>query len=130
MISPSYVDFGLPCEIPVEIGNLKLLEILDIRESSLTGPIPNVIFNMSSLMAIILIKNNLTGSIPKKVGNLTLLNDLYLFDNMFTGPKQQIPKALRLLSISPLSGEWLRDLVLQVSHSEIILQDIFPGMAL
>ncbi|KAM7515156.1 hypothetical protein LguiA_004739 [Lonicera macranthoides] len=106
-------SFCFQGEIPVEIGNLKLLEILDIRESSLTGPILNVIFNMSSLMAIILIKNNLTGSIPKKVGNLTLLNDLYLFDNMFTGPKQQIPKALRLLSISPLSGEWLRDLVLQ-----------------
>ncbi|KAM7473513.1 hypothetical protein LguiB_020756 [Lonicera macranthoides] len=32
------------------------------------------------------------------------------------GPEQQIPKALRLLSMSPLSGEWLRDLVLQCSH--------------
>ncbi|KAM7515066.1 hypothetical protein LguiA_004649 [Lonicera macranthoides] len=31
-------------------------------------------------------------------------------------PKQQIPKALRLLSMSPSSGEWFRDLVLQTSR--------------
>ncbi|KAM7515015.1 hypothetical protein LguiA_004598 [Lonicera macranthoides] len=36
----------------MEIGNLKLLERLIIRNSSLEGSIPNSIFNMSSLEII------------------------------------------------------------------------------
>ncbi|KAM7510637.1 hypothetical protein LguiB_009512 [Lonicera macranthoides] len=47
------------------------------------------------------------------------------------GPEQRIqrvPKDPRFLSMSPPSGEWFRDLVLQVGHSEITHATItFPG---
>ncbi|KAM7489668.1 hypothetical protein LguiB_027152 [Lonicera macranthoides] len=36
------------------------------------------------------------------------------------GPEQQIPKAPRLLSMSPPSGKWLRDMVLQMPNNEAL----------
>ncbi|KAM7515022.1 hypothetical protein LguiA_004605 [Lonicera macranthoides] len=79
-------------EIPVEIGNLKLLERLIIQNSSLEGSIPNSIFNMSSLEIIDLRENNLTGSLPMDIHyNLPILQELYLDKNQHTG---QIPSSL------------------------------------
>ncbi|KAM7510519.1 hypothetical protein LguiB_009394 [Lonicera macranthoides] len=42
------------------------------------------------------------------------------------GSEQRIPKGPKLLSMSLPSEEWLRDLVLQVSHSEITHAGHFP----
>ncbi|KAM7515101.1 hypothetical protein LguiA_004684 [Lonicera macranthoides] len=83
---------NLEGEIPVEIGNLKLLEHLNIASSSLTRPIPNVIFNMSSLKLINLQENNLTGTLPMDIYfDHPLLEELYLAKNQLTG---QIPSHL------------------------------------
>ncbi|KAM7515005.1 hypothetical protein LguiA_004588 [Lonicera macranthoides] len=91
-------------EIPEEIGNLKLLEILSIPSSSLTGPIPNVIFNMSSLMEINFQENNLNGTLPMDIHfDLPVLDTLALDENQLKG---QIPsclwdcKGLQIISLS------------------------------
>ncbi|KAJ0455698.1 putative non-specific serine/threonine protein kinase [Helianthus annuus] len=94
--------------IPVELGNLKRLEKLNIQKANLVGNVPQVIFNMSFLKSIdlrnnslsgfssqnmtcstwllemrgirklILSLNHFTGNIPPEVGNLTQMKWLYL----------------------------------------------------
>ncbi len=71
--------------IPVAIGDLPALRILQLNLNHLTGGIPSSIGNLGDLDKLILDQNQLTGPLPPELGNLTLLTILYLNDNKFTG---------------------------------------------
>ncbi|XP_022735489.1 receptor kinase-like protein Xa21 [Durio zibethinus] len=72
------------CEIPEEIGNLLILEILYLADTGLTGRIPASIFNISSLTAIDLHNNSLSGNLPPMAG-LQKLGKLVLWGNNLSG---------------------------------------------
>ncbi|KAM0054832.1 putative protein kinase RLK-Pelle-LRR-XII-1 family [Helianthus debilis subsp. tardiflorus] len=73
--------------IPVELGNLKRLEKLNIQKANLVGNVPQVIFNMSFLKSIDLRNNSLSGfSSQNMYTNLPNLEELVLANNLFTGP--------------------------------------------
>lgn len=77
---------GINGSIPPEIGNLRNLESLVIRNiPGLTGSIPAEISNMESLQNLIIADCNLTGEIPAEIGNMTGLNALALTGNNLTG---------------------------------------------
>ena len=89
------VDNQLSGTIPVEIGNLTSLKILDITRNQLSGTIPVEIGNLTSLSYLSLSGNQLSGTIPVEIGNLTSLSYLSLSENQLSGT---IPAQLRNLT--------------------------------
>jgi LPXTG-site transpeptidase (sortase) family protein len=91
--------------IPVEIGDLSMLEYLRINaNANLSGSIPNSIGNLTNLVELEIssssLKNsNLSGPIPSSIGNLTHLTSLTLRYNKLTG---SIPASIG--NLSSLSG--------------------------
>jgi Leucine-rich repeat (LRR) protein len=97
-------------EIPVEIGNLKALQVLvlagnqlvgnipqeisgcvslqnlTLGENNFTGPVPEFLVNLTSLVSIDLGRNNLTGFIPLDLDKLGNLSTLILSSNELFGP--------------------------------------------
>ena len=62
--------------IPPELGNLSMLEHLNLRDSSLTGTIPPTLGNLAQLEHLDLGENSLSGRIPPTLGNLSNLKYL------------------------------------------------------
>ncbi|MBA0685730.1 hypothetical protein Goari_013379 [Gossypium aridum] len=73
------------------IGNLTMLEWLDLRGNRLSGSLPNQLGKLKNLTWISLGKNNLSGEIPPELGQLALLKVLDLSHNFLTG---SIPASL------------------------------------
>ena len=71
--------------IPIEIGDLSLLEYLDLGYNQLIGTIPSQLGNLTSLVSLDLLINQLTGTIPLEIGYLTILEYLNLGNNQLTG---------------------------------------------
>ncbi|KAF8100969.1 hypothetical protein N665_0212s0013 [Sinapis alba] len=81
---------NLPLYLPSS-ANLKLLEVLDLSQNSLSSPIPNWIFDLTSLRKLFLQFAYLQGSIPSGFKNLKLLETLDLSHSQLRG---EIPAAL------------------------------------
>ncbi|KAF8769632.1 hypothetical protein HU200_006231 [Digitaria exilis] len=76
---------GLTGSIPTEIGDMPLLRILYIANSSITGAIPLSLGNLSRLTVLALTNNYLEGSIPASIGNMVQLRILELYSNSLSG---------------------------------------------
>ncbi len=68
-----YREDSLSGSLPQELANLDNLEILKIRNTSITGAIPGGIFH-SKLKQLFLSRNQLSGNIPAEVSNASNLN--------------------------------------------------------
>ncbi len=91
---------GLDGTIPVELGRLNDLDVLDLHRNELTGPIPSELGAMRELERLVLWGNDLTNSIPPALGRLTRLEYLILSSNELEG---EIPPELgSLLSLRVL----------------------------
>ena len=86
---------ALTGEIPAALGSLQDLQVLRLNGNRLSGPIPAALGALTSLQALHLDGNELTGPIPAQLGALASLETLSLQDNRLTGP---IPAALGALS--------------------------------
>lgn len=79
--------------IPPEFGQLKWLEILDLSSNYfLGGSIPKALCNCTRLKCIVFSENRLTGGIPTEFGRLAKLEQLNLYWNIMRG---SIPNSLR-----------------------------------
>ncbi|XP_065881033.1 probable LRR receptor-like serine/threonine-protein kinase At2g16250 [Euphorbia lathyris] len=88
--------FALPGSIPSWFGiRLTALQVLDLRFSSVTGPIPDSLGDLTRLSVLHLSHNRLAGSIPSALGKLLQLSVLDLSGNSLIG---QIPSTFGLLS--------------------------------
>ncbi|KAJ1277937.1 hypothetical protein BS78_04G040700 [Paspalum vaginatum] len=72
--------------IPQEIGQLKLLTVLDFSSNNLSGEIPLQICNLTNLQVLDLSSNHLTGAIPSELNNLHFLSALNISYNDLEGP--------------------------------------------
>ncbi|KAF3437339.1 hypothetical protein FNV43_RR20092 [Rhamnella rubrinervis] len=82
-------------EIPVSIGNMQYLGVIDLSNNNLTGSIPSSIANCSYLKVLDLSKNNLSGHIPRSLGQLSMLQTLHVSDNNLSG---ELPSTFLKLS--------------------------------
>jgi len=96
--------------LPLTIGNLVNLELLELSGNELGGEIPASIGNLKKLSNLLLGVNQLVGPIPSQITELTGLNRLELHNNQLIG---SIPSAIGQLkgvrvlnlSINKLDGE-------------------------
>ncbi|BBN20025.1 hypothetical protein MPTK1_8g15760 [Marchantia polymorpha subsp. ruderalis] len=103
MVSLEVVDFmssSLSGSIPSSFGEIPNLRILRLADNNLTGSIPSTLGNLAKLKVLDLASNNLHGSIPESLGNLRELQELNLSFNRLQG---SIPVELSgLLSLQRL----------------------------
>ena len=83
--SLSLPENGLTGEIPVELGNLTGLTVLDLNANQLSGEIPGELGSLTKLTGIHITNNQLSGEIPSELPRLTRLETLALGANQLTG---------------------------------------------
>lgn len=97
-------DNRLTGNIPPTICNCTSLEVLDLSNNNMCGPIPQCLGNsLESLVALVLQNNNFSGTIPEPYPKECTLNVLDLSQNHLTG---EVPKSLsncKMLQILDLS---------------------------
>ncbi|MBA0784603.1 hypothetical protein Gotri_006716, partial [Gossypium trilobum] len=71
--------------IPLDWGNLKSLQQLDLSNNQILGPIPSTLGNLTNLKMLNLSKNQISGPIPSTLGKLTNIKQLDLSFNQITG---------------------------------------------
>ncbi|XP_030523914.2 tyrosine-sulfated glycopeptide receptor 1 [Rhodamnia argentea] len=72
--------------IPVEIGQLTSLHVLDLHHNHFSGSIPNEICLLTNLEKLDLSSNELTGAIPASLKGLHFLSSFSVADNDLQGP--------------------------------------------
>ncbi|KAK7336175.1 hypothetical protein VNO77_16708 [Canavalia gladiata] len=91
------------------IGDLRMLQRLDLSWNKLSGSLPNQMGNLQNMKWMLLGGNNLTGEIPSQLGQLTSLAVLNLSHNGLVGaiPPLANAKSLEILLLdhNNLSGE-------------------------
>ncbi|KAJ0257217.1 Receptor-like protein 2 [Hirschfeldia incana] len=84
-----YMEWNkLTGSIPVEVGQLKALHILELDGNNLSGRIPEELSNLTNLERLGLSNNSLSGRIPS---SLTLLNFMSYFNVANNSLQGQIP---------------------------------------
>ncbi len=89
--------------LPVSIGNLKSLQILNLRSNKLTT-LPESIGNLSSLKKLWIQENNLI-TLPESIGNLSSLQAIDLMDNQLSTLPESIGNLSSLQDLSLRSYE-------------------------
>lgn len=79
---------GLTVAIPTSLGSMMHLQVLNLGNNELAGPISDTYEGLKLLGALVLSHNHLNGTIPYGLGNPNNLADLDVSNNNLTG---QIP---------------------------------------
>ena len=98
---------GLRGEIPAEIGELTVLEELDLGDNRLTGEIPPEIGVLTNLKELDVGDNRLTGEVPPDLWGLSNLVELRLNGNELTGEVPAGMANLTKLKILAVAGTGL-----------------------
>ncbi|KAJ3080601.1 hypothetical protein HDU99_007940, partial [Rhizoclosmatium hyalinum] len=78
-------DNKITGRIPDEIGQLQLLENLDLSSNRMYGEIPKTIGQLKRLKVLQLQLNKFSGELPIELGNLPRIKSIYLNNNRFYG---------------------------------------------
>ncbi|XVF18715.1 hypothetical protein REPUB_Repub11eG0046700 [Reevesia pubescens] len=76
---------GLKGNIPLEIGNLSNMMLLELGNNELSGSIPTMIGGLRNIQSLHLFTNKLQGSIPENICGLKRLYELDLSSNKLYG---------------------------------------------
>ncbi|KAL7174270.1 hypothetical protein ACSBR2_033514 [Camellia fascicularis] len=76
---------SLSGNIPLEIGQLKFLYVLDQSHNNFLGSIPGQISNLTIIMKLDLSENHLSGEIPMSLQNLYFLSSFSVANNNLQG---------------------------------------------
>ncbi|XP_068309863.1 receptor-like protein 3 [Pyrus communis] len=88
--------------IPPEIGQLQLLQVLRLDENNFSGNIPDQMSNLKNLEYLDLSTNHLSGKIPSSLASLNFLKGIDISYNNLEGP---IPTSTQLQSFEASAFE-------------------------
>ena len=77
--------------IPGAIGELVLLQVLNMSHNSFTGPIPSQFVYLHQLESLDISSNGISGEIPQEISSLDFLTTLNLSNNMLEGRIPESP---------------------------------------
>ncbi|XP_037493569.1 tyrosine-sulfated glycopeptide receptor 1 [Jatropha curcas] len=77
---------SLSGDIPIEIGQLKFIHVLDFSNNNFSGNIPDQLSNLTNLEKLNLSGNKLSGEIPASLNVLHFLSSFSVSDNNLQGP--------------------------------------------
>ncbi|KAK9214341.1 hypothetical protein WN944_006330 [Citrus x changshan-huyou] len=80
---------GLNGSIPIEIGNVMFLHVLDLSLINFSGEIPDPIFQLTKLEGLDFSENNLHGKIPLSLVDLHFLSSFSVANNDLQGQYHQ-----------------------------------------
>jgi hypothetical protein len=80
-------DNNISGQLPVEIGNLTKLLLLDLSNNSFEGPIPSTFANLKSINNLQLKLNHLSGPFPTFLSTIPTLTTLYALLFHLTSPR-------------------------------------------
>jgi Leucine-rich repeat (LRR) protein len=108
--SPCYVQrlelsqLHLNGSLPSIIGQLTLLNYLDVSVNGITSSLPTQLGFLTAMEQLLLNNNNITGVIPTEIGLLTLLGQFVFNSNQFYG---SLPSQLgQLINLVDLAGNF------------------------
>jgi Leucine-rich repeat (LRR) protein len=78
-------DNAIHGSIPGAVGELILLQTLNMSHNSFTGPIPSQFGRLNQLESLDLSSNDISGEIPQDISSLDFLTTLNLSNNMLKG---------------------------------------------
>nr|TKW01226.1 hypothetical protein SEVIR_8G166500v2 [Setaria viridis] len=95
--------------LPIWIGQLTSLVVLDLSQNNLTGPLPVSVGHLTSLTTLTLARNRLTGHVPVEIAMLTNLTNFDLSHNDLDGViREEHFDSLKKLEYIDLSSNSLR----------------------
>ncbi|CAL4992509.1 unnamed protein product [Urochloa decumbens] len=95
--------------VPIWIGQLTSLVVLDLSQNNLTGPLPVTIGHLTSLTMLAFSRNRLTGHVPREIAVLTNLTNFDLSHNDLDGViREEHFDSLKKLKYIDLSSNSLR----------------------
>ncbi|PQQ12868.1 receptor-like protein 2 isoform X1 [Prunus yedoensis var. nudiflora] len=94
--------------IPIEIGQLQLLQMLYLNMNNFSGIIPEQISNLKNLEGLDLSMNHLSGNIPSSLASLSFLRSFNVSYNDLQG---SIPTGTQLQSFNASAFEGIQNSV-------------------
>lgn len=110
-------------EIPEGIGNLTLLQNLEIHYNFLFGEIPEGITKLKNLWQLELYNNSLSGKLPVGFGNLTNLINFDASTNKLEGDLSEIKHLVNLVSLQLFENEFSGEVPVELGEFKS-LQDL------
>lgn len=98
---------ALQGSIPPTIGELVLLDVLNMSYNSFTGSIPSQLSHLTQLEVLDLSSNKLSGEIPQELASLDFLTTLNVSDNKLVGRIPQSPHFMTFSNSSFLGNDGL-----------------------
>lgn len=87
-------------ELPATVTGLNLLHRLDVSNNQLSGPLPSALGALPGLEALFVQKNKFTGNTPTSLATCTTLRQLNLSDNLLTSLPNLSNLTLTTLDVS------------------------------
>ncbi|KAK9229854.1 hypothetical protein WN944_022820 [Citrus x changshan-huyou] len=108
--------------IPIALGKLQKLQLLNLEDNQLEGSIPDDLCHLAALFQLDLGGNKLSGFVPASFGNLTNLRSLHLGSNQITSIPSTLLNLKGILYLNLSSNFFTGPLPLEIGNLKVLIK--------